>query len=306
MSQISPKVSIIMNCYNGERYLKEAIDSIYNQDFSNWEIIFWDNQSTDNSGNIAKGYDKRLKYFLANKHTTLGGARNLAIKQASGKYVAFLDCDDVCLPGRLSNQVLFMENSQFVLSYGAARVINEQGGLMYIQRPAHKSGKILLSLLYKHDINTQSVMIKKDVFEEDWCIFNSNFHCCADYNLYMHIASHYSIGVMSDILSIYRKHGGSLSRRTFHHVANELRLTIDQLKKSTSNQHIGRKLHLALNYLQDKTNYYEAFGYYSDRYYAEALQTMRGIRFKNLKYFAFFMMINLRLPYSLALRLMRR
>ena len=65
------KVSIIMNCFNGDRHLKQALDSIYDQSYSDWEIIFWDNQSSDNSASIAKSYDSRLKYFRSKEHTTL-------------------------------------------------------------------------------------------------------------------------------------------------------------------------------------------------------------------------------------------
>ena len=60
-----PLVSVIINCYNGERFLKEAIDSVYAQTFSDWEIILWDNASTDNTAEIAMSYDDRLKYFCA-------------------------------------------------------------------------------------------------------------------------------------------------------------------------------------------------------------------------------------------------
>ena len=58
-----PLVTIIMNCYNGEKYLKEAIDSVYNQTYDNWEIIFWDNASTDKSAEIAKSYNSKIRYF---------------------------------------------------------------------------------------------------------------------------------------------------------------------------------------------------------------------------------------------------
>ena len=61
----TPLVSIIINCYNGEKYLAQAIDSIYNQTYKNWEIIFWDNASTDKSASIAKSYDSRLKYYYS-------------------------------------------------------------------------------------------------------------------------------------------------------------------------------------------------------------------------------------------------
>ena len=77
----TPLVSIIMNCYNGAKFLEEAIDSIYTQTYSNWEIVFWDNASTDDSASIAKSYDDRLKYHLALETTPLGEARDLALKK---------------------------------------------------------------------------------------------------------------------------------------------------------------------------------------------------------------------------------
>ena len=105
----TPLVSIIMNCYNGEKFLKEAIDSIYAQTYSNWEIIFWDNASTDDSACIAKSYDDRLKYHLAQETTPLGEARDLALKKINGKYISFLDCDDIWLPKKLK----FFEELEF-------------------------------------------------------------------------------------------------------------------------------------------------------------------------------------------------
>ena len=91
-----PLVSIIVNCFNGERYLKEALTSVLNQSYQNWEIIFWDNRSNDNSKNILNSFkDKRIKYFFAEKHTTLYQARNLAIQKSSGDLLAFIDADDL-------------------------------------------------------------------------------------------------------------------------------------------------------------------------------------------------------------------
>ena len=74
-------VSIIMNCHNGERYLKQSLKSVLNQTYKNWELIFWDNNSTDDSKKIFKSFkDKRLKYFKSSKFNTLYKSRNLAIK----------------------------------------------------------------------------------------------------------------------------------------------------------------------------------------------------------------------------------
>ena len=90
-----PLVSIIMNCYNGRIFLKDSIDSIISQTYENWELIFWDNQSTDDSSILLKSFqDKRIKYNFAKKHTSLYEARSLALRKARGELIAFLDVDD--------------------------------------------------------------------------------------------------------------------------------------------------------------------------------------------------------------------
>ena len=107
-----PLVSIIMNCFNGETYLNEALKSILNQTYKNWELIFWDNISTDNSKKIFEKFtDKRFKYYLAPKHEPLYRARNLAIKKANGEFISFLDTDDIWLNDKLTKQIKLM-NSQ--------------------------------------------------------------------------------------------------------------------------------------------------------------------------------------------------
>ena len=84
------KVSIIMNCYNGEEYLREAINSVIAQTYENWELIFWDNRSTDNSAQIFQEFkDIRFRYFLAPSHTLLYEARSMAMQKVSGEYIAF-------------------------------------------------------------------------------------------------------------------------------------------------------------------------------------------------------------------------
>ena len=79
-----------MNCYNGQEFLKHSIESVISQTYKNWELIFWDNKSTDNSSKILKKYkDKRIKYFYAKKYTTLYEARNLAIKKQKENLLVF-------------------------------------------------------------------------------------------------------------------------------------------------------------------------------------------------------------------------
>ena len=115
----SPLISIIINCFNGERFLREAIDSVIAQTYSNWELIFWDNQSTDSTANIVRSYhDDRIRYFYAPEHTSLGEARNLALEKANGVYIGFLDSDDKWLPSFLSEYVsVIRENPSAVLIF---------------------------------------------------------------------------------------------------------------------------------------------------------------------------------------------
>ena len=103
-----PIVSIIMNCFNGERYLSKSLKSLKEQKFKNWELIFWDNCSTDKSKKIFLSYkDKRFKYFKSKRFLTLYEARNLAIKKSKGKYISFLDVDDWWHKDKLKLQVNF-------------------------------------------------------------------------------------------------------------------------------------------------------------------------------------------------------
>ena len=107
-----PLVSVIMNCYNGEKYLREAIDSVYAQTYQNWEIIFWDNASTDTSAEITNTYDSKLRYFKGEKTIPLGAARNKALSKCNGDYIAFLDVDDLWLPKKLEKQIIKMSSKK--------------------------------------------------------------------------------------------------------------------------------------------------------------------------------------------------
>ena len=113
-----PLVSIIINCYNGETYLHESIKSVLAQTYKNWEIIFWDNKSTDKSEEIFKSYnDKRFRYFLADEHTSLYKARNLAIKKSKGELISFIDTDDLWVKNKLELQVPLFKNFNVSLAY---------------------------------------------------------------------------------------------------------------------------------------------------------------------------------------------
>ncbi len=141
-----PLVSVIMNCYNGETYLADAVKSILSQTYKNFEIIFWDNQSNDNSAFIYKGFkDKRLKYYYAKKHTSLDCARNVAIKKAKGTCISFLDTDDIWLKDKLSLQIEKFKNKKINLVYSNYYILNQ---VTTLKKIAYKN-KLPEGIIYK-------------------------------------------------------------------------------------------------------------------------------------------------------------
>src|SRR5271167_2590982 len=99
-----------MNIRNGAGFLREALDSVMAQTFSDWELIAWDDCSTDDSAPIIAGYrDPRVRYFLSPEETPLGKARDSAIRHATGEWLAFLDQDDLWTPTKLAKQMVLAE-----------------------------------------------------------------------------------------------------------------------------------------------------------------------------------------------------
>ena len=115
----SPLVSVIMNCHNGEKYLKKSLKSLISQSYKNWELIFYDNNSKDKSLSVLNQIkDNRVKIFTTKKLKNLYHARNLAIKKAKGKYISFLDVDDLWEKDKLKHQTEFLEkNDEYSFLY---------------------------------------------------------------------------------------------------------------------------------------------------------------------------------------------
>jgi len=225
-----PLVSIIMNCYNGEQFLDAAINSIYSQTYLSWEIIFWDNCSTDTSSAIAQSYDNKLKYYISHEKTSLGEARNLALKKATGKYIAFLDCDDLYQKEKIQKQVSIMEGSNFVFCYGSAIVINEKNAEIGNITINNMSGNIFGRLLKKYDINMQSVMIQRSALNEK--NFDTSLMFSPDYNLFMELASIGKVAIIKDYIVKYRKTSNSLTLNSVSIIHKEKKYTLDRLSSN--------------------------------------------------------------------------
>lgn len=110
-SIVSNLVSIIMPCYNSEKYISESINSVLDQTYTNFELIIIDDSSTDTSINIISEYqDNRIKLIKSNTNQGVAAARNKGIVAAKGKYIAFLDSDDLWIPSKLEKQITLLES----------------------------------------------------------------------------------------------------------------------------------------------------------------------------------------------------
>ena len=231
-----PLVSIIMNCYNGSRFLREAIDSVYAQTYQNWEIIFWeDNASKDNSEKIAKSYGHKLRYFRSDVSLPLYGSRNLAVQKARGKYIAILDCDDLWLPTKLEEQIaLFERDDGLGLVYSDAFIFNEKGKQKR-KSEIHKPyrGNIFSELLLCNFINTQTVVIRREAFDSMDHWFDGRLIMAGDYDAYLRISYRWKVDYVDKPLASYRVHGNSKSWRDGRKLlSSELDLVIENLKQN--------------------------------------------------------------------------
>lgn len=209
----TPLVSIIMNCYNSEKYLKETLQSVYAQTYKNWEVIFWDNLSTDNSKNIAHSFDNKVKYYKGDYFLPLGAARNMAISKAQGKYIAILDCDDLWYPEKLSKQIeVLVKFPEIDLVYSNYALLNDNGTIVSNKNKlhlAHKCNAFESLFLHKLTIPWPTVIMKKKTVDNVKGF--AKYKSAEDFDLLLKIAENGIFFFVDDVLADYRIHSNQLS-----------------------------------------------------------------------------------------------
>lgn len=279
-----PLVSIIINCYNGEAFLREAMDSVFAQSYQNFEIIFWDNVSTDNSAIVAQSYGPKVKYFKAVENRPLGEARNYAMEKASGTYVSFIDCDDIWLPTKLQTQVALMETNQdYILSYGSVEEISIDGEHFRDVYTLYESGFILDKLLLQFDIHILSCMINMKLLRLSSLHFDPNITASEEYCLFMQLGSQYKIGVIREIIAKYRVHSNSLTSKSSERLGKERRYTLDKIL--STNKQLYLKYQLEFNEAFARANYYDAKWHMQNGEHIKAFKKLLPVSTRSIRYF---------------------
>ncbi len=209
-----PKISVIMNCHDGEKYLKQSVISIINQTYTNWELIFFDNQSKDNSKKILRKFkDKRIKYFKSKKFLNLYEARNQAISKANGKYICFCDYDDWWMKNKLSTQVNFIKKDKKInFIYSNLKVYSEKSKNSFLYFKKMPTGKITQSLLNNYRLGILSVFMKKDLFKNNK--FNKRYNIIGDFDFFIRLSLKEKFYCIQKPLAFYRHHDTNFSKKT--------------------------------------------------------------------------------------------
>ncbi|MDD3266704.1 MAG: glycosyltransferase family 2 protein [Burkholderiales bacterium] len=185
---MTPMISVVMPVYNAEKYVAEAIESILNQTYSDFEFIIIDDYSTDNSYEIINKYakaDKRIRLFRNEVNKKLPKTLNFGISQSLGKYIARMDADDISLPERFTKQIEFMEQNPDIGVCGSyAEVFYASNGLMKVQLD-HGSIKSF-TLFFLNNLIHPTLMVRKSIFEYDGLWYDENLDGLAeDYELWI-------------------------------------------------------------------------------------------------------------------------
>ena len=200
-----PHVSVLLPVHNGAKYISDAIESILNQTYENFEFIIVEDASTDESKEIIRSYqDKRIK--LVENEINLGQASsmNIGLNISSGKYIARIDQDDISLPTRLQKQVEFMENN---IEVGVCGTWMEYiGKLSGILRLETEDSAIKIKLLRDTELSHPTVMIRKSILNEHSLRYDSSFSPAEDYCLWTQLSKHCKLGNIGEVLIQYRIH----------------------------------------------------------------------------------------------------
>ncbi len=209
---MKPKVSVIIPAYNSETYIAETLGSVLAQTYKNYEVIVVDDGSSDGTLRIAKSFEPRIK-ALTKQNGGPASARNLAVSNSQGDYIAFLDSDDLWVEDKLEQQTAFLdENRDAGLVYGEAFMFTENDGEKKVGgRIGYTTDPSLRLLLFGDFIPNSTVMIRRACVEKVGLLNESRgLIGVEDYEYWMRIAKHFPMAGIPRPLAYYRIREGNL------------------------------------------------------------------------------------------------
>lgn len=207
------KISVIMPVYNGEKYLREAIDSILNQTFTDFEFIIINDCSTDSTEDIIKSYDdSRIVYIKNEKNLGVAGTLNKGLDVAKGEYVARMDADDISLPARFEKQVSFMDKNSNIGVCGSQILIFEDNEPEKIFAFSEKDAALRVDMLFNCAFAHPSVIIRKSILDNHNICYNLEYEKAEDYRMWYDIMRVSKSHNIQEPLLKYRHHQSQVTK----------------------------------------------------------------------------------------------
>lgn len=240
--------SVILNCYNGEKFLNEAVLSVKKQTLKNWELILWDNKSTDGSKKILKSFiSKKIKYYCSKKHTSLYEARNMALTKCNGEFIAFIDADDTWESDKLEKQIKLFKNKKIGLVYGNLWIYNQRLDKKKIfSKQKLFRGKVFKKLLSNYNIGIISTVLRKSILELQNLKFDKRYNHIGDFDLFVKLSKICEFDFVQKPVATYRIHGTNLSLKNPNKELSELKIWLKKNNKKLDNEQkkqVIKKIH---------------------------------------------------------------
>ena len=204
-------VSVVMPVFNGEKFLKIAIESILSQTYTDFELLIINDGSTDKSAEIIQSYqDNRIRFLENDGNKGIFYTRNRLFDEAKGKYIAILDCDDYAEPTRLEKQVDFLDKNEEFGSVGSwITLIDEENTIKGAWQLEHRPERISAKLLFFNQFAQSSVMIRKKISDLK---YRKETPLAEDYDLWVRISQKTRVTNLAESLVKYRLHADNISQ----------------------------------------------------------------------------------------------
>lgn len=222
---MTPVVTVIMSCFNAERFLKPCIESLRSQSLENIEILIIDDGSTDRTREILNDFlkiDTRIKVFTNENNQGLTRNLNALIKKAKGKFIARMDADDVCQERRLEKQMEFLESNNDISVVGSNCLIFDENDIQKGERIMPETNEeIVKKLLFFNCLNHPTVMLRSQVLKEN--LYDETFRTSQDWELWLRLSlKNFKMYNIQEPLLKYRVESDYLRKRKASYRLNEL------------------------------------------------------------------------------------
>jgi len=205
-------ISVVIPFYGRKDWLIEALKSVLNQTYKDFEIIVVDDGNPEDLTEVIRALDGKIRYIRVN-HSGRSRVRNIALENANGDYIAFLDADDIWLPDKLEKQIKFMESKNLYWSHHSYKKFHEYNKkINYIDVSKYK-GYIFYYVITSCPIATPCVMLRSELIKLKNHKFDTRFEQGEDTNLWANISLNYNIGAMKECLALIRIRGSNAAKK---------------------------------------------------------------------------------------------